>query len=111
MEETASELKTLVLNALNPDRKISVSTVDTFDFLLIPLFWDFLTGFQSMRVLDIHNPEVFSSGSSMLLNTIICTRKSFKNSHLFSNDELRSINGYIGYHLLQEEDSLHQGQQ
>ena len=68
MEETASELKTLVLNALNPDRKISVSTVDTFDFLLNPLFWDFLTGFQSMRVLDIHNPEVFSSGSSMLLN-------------------------------------------
>ena len=30
--------------------------------------------------------------------------------YLFSNDELRSINGYIGYHLLQEEDSLHQGQ-
>ena len=36
------KLKTLVLDTFYPDCQISVSTVDTFDFLLNPLFWIYL---------------------------------------------------------------------
>ena len=33
------ELKTFVLDKVNPDFLIFVSTVDTYDFMLNPLFW------------------------------------------------------------------------
>ena len=47
-----SKLKTLVLDTLNPPCLISVSTVDTFNFLLNPLFWIFFSD-------QIHINQVF----------------------------------------------------
>ena len=38
------ELETLVLDTFNPVRLLSISTVNTFDFLLDPLFWISLLG-------------------------------------------------------------------
>ena len=75
-----TELKTLELDTLNPDRLISISTMETYDFLN-PLFWYTLIGRILCSLVEkdsnnleinrkrrssidpnIHNSKVFSSG-------------------------------------------------
>ncbi|XP_023327471.1 uncharacterized protein LOC111700698 [Eurytemora carolleeae] len=65
------------------------------------LYWNMENGFMT-NIQDVNSMvDQYSPSILVLGNT------DFSDQH---NDELRSINGYIGYHLLQEEDSLHQGQ-
>ena len=60
-------LKTLELNNLNPNILIITSTVDTFNFLVNPLVWISLLGFQPIEftliVHQIPSFSVFSSGA------------------------------------------------
>ena len=72
--QNTSELKTLEMDTLYPDRKISVSTVHTFDVLLNPLFWISLLGYpkerikRQMRESSAEIPNLFFSVSDWLFS-------------------------------------------